>query len=248
MKEKENYIFGTRPVIEALKSGRDLEKILIQRGLRSESYAELMSLLKESSVPYQYVPAPKLHRITRKNHQGIIAFVSEVTYQRIEDVLPMIFERGEVPFILVLDRITDVRNFGAIARSAECAGIHAIIIPQKGGAQLNADAVKTSAGALHTIPVCREENLEVALKYMKESGLKIISASEKGRRDYFEVVMLEPLAILMGSEEDGVSDSLLRLSDDIVKIPLKGSINSLNVSVASGILLFEAVKQRDQSS
>lgn len=244
MKKDDNFIFGSRPVIEALKSGRDLEKVLIQRGMKTESFTELMGLLKNSPVPYQFVPAPKLHRITRKNHQGVIAFVSEITYQKIEDVLPMIFERGEVPFLLFLDRITDVRNFGAIARSAECAGIHAIVIPQKGGAQINADAVKTSAGALHKIAVCREENLQDSLKLVRESGVKVIAASEKGDMNYFEAGMREPLALLLGSEEDGVSDSLLRLSDAIVKIPLKGSIDSLNVSVACGILAFEAVRQR----
>jgi 23S rRNA (guanosine2251-2'-O)-methyltransferase len=182
--------------------------------------------------------------MTVKNHQGAIAFISPVAYQRIEDIIPGIYEEGRMPFIVVLDGVTDVRNFGAIARTCECAGVDAIVIPTKGGASITADAIKTSAGALLSIPVCREENLGNALKFIVSSGIKIVAASEKATKNYTEAVMTEPIAIIMGAEDEGVNPDHLRLCDEMVSIPMLGTIDSLNVSVAAGVLIYEAVRQR----
>lgn len=237
-------LFGTRAVIEAIKSDKEVDKLFLQTGLNNELFRELMTLVKERDIPVQYVPVEKLNRLTGKNHQGVVGYLSSVTYQKIEDILPTLFEQGKLPLILVLDRITDVRNFGAISRSAECAGVNAIVIPSRGSAQVNADAIKTSAGALHTIPVCREANLKDTLIYLKDSGLKIVSCSEKAERYYFDTDLSAPVAIIMGSEEDGISQEYIKRSDDLVKIPMTGSIESLNVSVATGIILFEVIRQR----
>lgn len=237
-------LFGTRALIEAIKSDKEIDRLFIQTGLNNELLRELMFLLKQRNIPVQYVPLEKLNRLTNKNHQGVVGYLSEVTYQKIEDILPVLFEEGKIPLILVLDRITDVRNFGAISRSAECAGVHAIIIPSRGAAQVNADALKTSVGALHKIPVCREGNLKATIDYLKESGLKIVACTEKAEHYYFSSDLTTPVAILVGSEEDGISNEYLKRSDELVKIPMKGEIESLNVSVATGIVLFEVIRQR----
>jgi 23S rRNA (guanosine2251-2'-O)-methyltransferase len=242
--KKDQLIFGIRPVLEAVSAGKEIDKILLQKGLRGELYHELMGVVKEYNIPLQTVPIDRLNRITRKNHQGVIAFISRVTYQDIEQVMPMIFESAEVPLILVLDHITDVRNFGAIARTAEVSGVHAILIPSRGSAAINEDAMKTSAGALNVIPVCRTDSLAASVKFLKDSGLKIVSATEKGSMYYDEDDLDLPLAIVMGSEDTGVSERLLKLSDTLLKIPQKGKIESLNVSVAAGVILFEALRQR----
>jgi len=242
--DKQLMIFGIRTLIEAIQEGKEIDKVFIQKGLRGDLYPELYQLIKERNVPYSLVPAEKLNRFTRKNHQGVVAFISSITYHNIEQLIPVLYEEGKTPFILVLDRVTDVRNFGALARTAECAGVDAILIPARGGAAINADAVKTSAGALHKIPVCRAKYLQDDLKFLKESGLKIIGVSEKAEKAYFEETYKEPIALMMGSEEDGISDAYLSLLDTFVKIPMTGSIASLNVSVAGGILMFEASKQR----
>jgi len=241
---KENIIFGIRPVIEAIKSGKEIDKILIQTGLKGESSWELRKLTTELQIPMQYVPLEKLNKITQKNHQGIICFISEIAYQPLENILPMIFEKGKTPLILILDRITDVRNFGAITRTAECAGVDAIVIPSKGAASINADAVKTSAGAIYKIPICREENLKKTIDFLKNSGLQIIACSEKSDNLYFNASYKLPCAIILGSEDDGISPEYLKKADHVVSIPLIGEIESLNVSVASGIILYEALKQR----
>lgn len=242
---KDNLIFGIRPVIEALKAGREFEKIFIQDKLHGNQVAELKKLIRDTNAPFQYVPVEKLNRITRKNHQGVAGFISLIPYQQISDVIQSIFEKGETPLILILDRITDVRNFGAIARSAECAGAHAIVISEKGSAAVNADAIKTSAGALNKIPLCKEKNLKEVIDYLKNSGLKIVSCSEKGNKLFYQSSLTDPVALIMGSEEDGVSEEYLKRSDEVVKIPMMGSIESLNVSVASGIILFEVIRQRN---
>jgi len=244
--QPENMIYGLRPVIEALKAGKEFDRILLQRDARNEQVKELIKLARESGVLMQQVPAEKLDRLTRSNHQGVVGFMAVISYQAIEDVLMDVFEKGKTPLIVVLDRVTDVRNMGAIARSAECAGVDALVIPSRGGAQINADAVKTSAGALNTIPVHRSDNLKDTLQYLKQSGLTLVAASEHARDNYYDADLTVPLAIIMGSEEDGVSPEYLKLADAKVKIPLYGSISSLNVSVAAGILLFEAVKQRNK--
>ena len=243
-KKPDNLIYGIRPVIETIKAGKEVDKVIIQKGLQGEHFAELFALLREHEIPYQHVPIEKLNRITRKNHQGIVAFVSAIVYQPIEEIIQSLFEQGENPLILILDRVTDVRNFGAIARTAECAGVNAILIPLQGGAQINADAMKTSAGALNNIPVSRSKNLGNSIDFLKNSGLQIVAATEKTDKDYYTVDMSIPTAIIMGSEEDGVSPAYLKKTDRKIRIPIMGITESLNVSVATGILVFEAAKQR----
>jgi 23S rRNA (guanosine2251-2'-O)-methyltransferase len=244
-KENENLIFGLRPVIEAIKAGKEIDRLYVQNGLKNELSGEMMGLLKKHNIPYQYVPVEKLNRLTPKNHQGVAGFLSSVTYHKLQDVLPAVFEEGKVPLILILDRITDVRNFGAIARTAVCSGVHAIVIPSRGAAQINADAIKTSAGALHTIPVCREDNLKDTIDYLRESGLFVVGCTEKTNDLYYSNDYNLPVAIIMGSEENGISPEYLKLCDAHAKIPLSGDIGSLNVSVATGIILYEAVRQRN---
>ncbi|MBL7931442.1 MAG: 23S rRNA (guanosine(2251)-2'-O)-methyltransferase RlmB [Bacteroidia bacterium] len=242
--EESNLIFGTRAVIEALNAGKEVEKIFVQKGLSNELYNQLRQALRGNTVPIQFVPPEKLKRITDKNHQGVVAYLTEIAYYDTEDLLSGIFEQGKVPLILILDRVTDVRNFGAIARSAECAGVDFIIIPSRGAAQINGDAIKTSAGALHRLKVCREDNLKTTIEYLKESGLQIIACHEKTDKLIYDAEFAKPTAIIMGSEENGISNEYLKRSDMQVKIPMPGKIASLNVSVATGIILFEAVKQR----
>ena len=243
-KANDSLIFGLRPVIEALRAGKEVDRLFVQTGLKNELATELMSLLKKNNVPFQYVPVEKLNRLTTKNHQGVVGYISSVVYQKIQDVLPLVFEAGKTPLILILDRITDVRNFGAIARTAECSGVDAIIIPSKGGAQINADAMKTSTGALHTIPVCRENNLKETIHFLRESGLQVVACTEKTKEMYYQQDYTLPVAIIMGSEEDGVSPEYLKEVDAQAKIPLLGQISSLNVSVATGVILYEVVRQR----
>lgn len=248
---EENLIFGTRAVIEALEAGKEIEKILLQKGLSNELYHQLRNALKGQNIPLQFVPPEKLKRLTDlpdgkagKNHQGVIAYLTQITYYNAEDLLSSVFEKGKIPLLLLLDRITDVRNFGAIARTAECAGVDFIIIPTRGAAQINGDAIKTSAGALHRIPVCREENLKQTLEFLKESGLQIISCHEKTDKLIYDADFSQPTVIIMGNEENGISGEYIKRSDMQVKIPMPGKTASLNVSVATGIVLFEAVKQR----
>ena len=249
--EDDNLIFGMRAVIEALEAGKDIEKILIQKGLSNELYNQLRQALKGQTVPIQFVPVEKLKRLTDqmtslgvKNHQGVIAYLTEINYYATEELLATVFEKGRIPLILIIDRVTDVRNFGAIARSAECAGVDFIIIPSRGAAQINGDAIKTSAGALHRLKVCREDNLKTTIEFLKESGLQIVSCHEKTETLIYEADYKKPTAIIVGSEENGISNEYLKRSDLQVKIPMAGKIASLNVSVASGIILFEALKQR----
>lgn len=245
MKEKRpNMVFGIRPVMEAISAGKEIDKILVQRGLRGENYNELLQLIREMKILTQMVPIEKLNSITRANHQGIIAFTTAIDTANIENVLPGIFESGKNPLILVLDRLTDVRNFGAIARTAECCGVDAILVPEKESAALNADAVKTSAGALMKIPVCRTKNLKDSVSFLQKSGLKVFACTEKATDYYYKENFDLPAAIIMGSEETGIANDLLRIADSMVKIPMLGEIGSLNVSVATGIILAEAVKQR----
>ncbi|MEI6576310.1 MAG: 23S rRNA (guanosine(2251)-2'-O)-methyltransferase RlmB [Bacteroidota bacterium] len=241
---RETMIYGVHPVMEALEAGKEIDKVLIQLGLRSEHSRDLIKMLDEREVPYQTVPIQKLNRLTGKNHQGIIAFISAVEYIDIEKLLPILFEEGKNPFLLVLDRITDVRNFGALARTAECAGVNAIIIPSRGSAQINEDAIKTSSGALMNVPVCRAPNLKNTLRFLRESGLQVVAVTEKAKDEYYEIDLSTPTALILGSEEDGISDAYLRLSDQQVRIPLLGEVLSLNVSVAGGVLMYEVVKQR----
>lgn len=241
-------IYGIHAVTEAIRAGKEIDKLFLQEGLKSDLSTELRRITKENDMLYVMVPGAKLDRIAAgKNHQGCVAFISSITYFQIEELLPTIFEAGRTPLLLILDRITDVRNFGAIARSAECAGVDAIIIPSRGAAQVGADAIKTSAGALHAIPICRESNLKHTIDFLKASGLRIASCTEKGSTPHHKTELSGPLAIVMGSEEDGISSEYLKRSDVRVQIPMRGKISSLNVSVATGIILFEVLRQRELS-
>ena len=243
MKEND-LVFGIRAVIEAIQADKEIDKILIRRDLQSNLSRELFEVLKGRSIPVQRVPGERLDRLTRKNHQGVIAYLSAVVYQRVENLVPMLFEEGKEPFFIALDGITDVRNFGAIARTCECAGVDAVVIPTTNSVSVNADAVKTSAGALHKLPVCRERNLTETLRYLKECGFRLIAATEKGDYDYSKADYKGPLCLIMGAEDRGVSYDNLALCDEWVRIPMRGTIESLNVSVAAGVLIYEAVKQR----
>ncbi len=244
MIEKNEMFFGVRAVIEALDAGKEIDKILIKRDIQSDLSKELFAALRGRMIPVQRVPVERIDRITRKNHQGVIAFVSPIVYQRTEDIVPFLFEQGKSPLLLMLDGITDVRNFGAIARTCECAGVDAIIIPSKNSVTVNADAVKTSAGALLTLPVCKEQSLTATIKYLKDSGFRMLAATEKGDYDYSKANYSDPTCIIMGAEDTGVPYEHLKYCDEWVRIPLMGKIESLNVSVAAGILIYEAVKQR----
>lgn len=243
MKENE-LIFGIRAVIEAVQADKEIDKILVKRDLQGELVRELFDVLKGRDIPVQRVPAERLDRFTRKNHQGVIAFIPAVTYQRLEDIIPFVYEQGKDPFIVLLDGITDVRNFGAIARSCECAGVDAIVIPSKGSVTVNADAMKTSAGALHVLPVCKEKSINQAIRFLQASGVKVYAASEKAVDNYTDIAYEGPVAIVMGAEDTGVSSENLRICDNMIKIPQFGTIGSLNVSVATSILVYEVVRQR----
>jgi len=238
------FLFGIRPAIEAIRSGKTIDKLMVKKGISGELIAELTSLAREYDIALQPVPEEKLNRITRKNHQGVIAFLSPVPFQNYEEIIIQLFEKGETPFILYLDKISDVRNFGAIVRTAECAGVHAIIVPEKGAAQIGADAIKTSAGALHHIAICKVRNTVGCIRTLKNTGLTLFAATEKASHDYTDFDYSVPSAIIMGSEDEGISEEIIRLADHLVRIPIMGKIGSLNVSVAAGIILYETVKQR----
>ncbi len=242
--ESSDYIFGIRAVMEAIEAGKEIDKVFIKNDLKGELSGELFRLLKANGILTQRVPLERLNRITRKNHQGVIAMLSAVTYYRLDHVVPQLYEDGLLPFIVVLDGITDVRNFGAIARTCECAGVDAIVIPTKGSVSVGGDAVKTSAGALLHLPVCRERNLAESVQYLKENGYKIVAASEKADINYTMPDYTTPVALVLGAEDVGISPEILKLCDTFVSIPQFGHIGSLNVSVAGGIIIYEVVRQR----
>lgn len=238
-----DLIFGVRAVIEAVKARKEINKIMIQRGMNKELFKELKEALANKNYTLQFVPAEKLNRLTRKNHQGVIAFIAPVEYHSIENVLQEIYDVGDVPNILILDRITDVRNFGAIARTAECSGVHGILIPDRESALITSDAIKTSAGALTKIPVCKTRDINQSTQYLKDAGLRIVACTEKTDKFVFDADLTGPTAVIMGSEEDGISKELLTIAHQRVKIPLLGTINSYNVGVSAGIVLYEKMRQ-----
>lgn len=242
--DPKNYVYGIRAVIEAIDSGKDIDKVMIRRDLTGDLIRELMAKIKEYDIPMQKVPQEKLNRITMKNHQGAIALLSPVKYQRLEHLVPLFYEEGRNPLVLIVDGITDTRNFGAIGRSADCAGVDAIVIPERNSVSVTPDALKTSAGGLFYVPVCREKSIVEAVRYLRDNGYRIVAATEKGAEDYTKADYTVPVAIVMGNEETGISDEVLRMSDDLAAIPMRGNIGSLNVSVAAGVMLYEAVRQR----
>ena len=245
--QSDEYIYGIRAVMEAIEAGKDIDHLLIKKDLSSDLAAELLAVAKQYGIVTRRVPVEKINKITRKNHQGVVAVLSAVTYYKLEDIIPDLYEQGKLPFIVLLDGITDVRNFGAIARTCECAGVDAIVIPEQGSVSVNGDAIKTSAGALHHIPVCREKNILSAVKFLKNNGLQVVAANEKTSTLYTQADFTSPVALVMGAEDVGISPEVLRQCDTLVAIPEYGHISSLNVSVAAAIMIYEVVRQRNIS-
>ena len=240
---EQNIVFGIHPVIEAIESGKDIEKVFLKKGTTNPAIADIKRTLKGKRIPFQEVPQEKLFRLTRKNHQGVIALLSPIEYQNFDEVVRRVIESGEPPLVLVLDRVSDVGNFGAICRSAECAGVHAILIPTKGSAQINSYAVKSSAGAIFNIPICRTGHILSEVRNLQEAGLRVVACSEKGEGTIYNSDLSGPMAIIMGSEEDGIGEGLLEIAKEHISIPMAGNTGSLNVSVATGIVLFERLRQ-----
>ncbi|MBI3133808.1 MAG: 23S rRNA (guanosine(2251)-2'-O)-methyltransferase RlmB [Bacteroidetes bacterium] len=242
--DEPDIIYGVRAVIEAVRADRPINRIFIQRGMQKELFKELKEELANKKYSLQFVPVEKLDRMTQQNHQGVVAQVSPIQYQNLENIITRLFELGEIANILILDRLTDVRNFGAIARTAECTGVHAIVIPDKDSVSVTSDAIKTSAGALNTIPVCKVQDLSSVIHYLKESGVQVVAATEKTENLVYNIDFTLPTAVILGSEEDGVSLKLLADADLKAKIPMSGTISSLNVSVSAGIMMYEIIRQR----
>jgi len=240
-------IYGTRAVIEAILAAKNIDKVMIQSGLSNDLIKELIAVARTNNVPVAFVPPEKLKRLSTKNHQGVICLLSSISFASLDNLIFKAYNEGREPFFLILDRITDVRNFGAIVRTAECAGVDGIILAEKGNAPITSDAMKTSAGALNHVPICREKDMKKTLKLLHENGIRLVACTEKTDKSIYEVNLTGPLALILGSEEDGISDTVLRDSDELARIPLKGKIESLNVSVAAGIALYEAVRQHSGS-
>lgn len=243
-KKNANLIFGRHPVVDAIRAGKKFDKICLQRGTSGELETELRQLCKTHEIPLQYVPKERLNRTIRGNHQGLIGYLALIDYYRLDDVVPLIWEQGETPLILIVDQVTDVRNFGAIARSAEVCGVNAIVVPKTGSALINADALKTSAGALTRLNVCRENSLVTAVEYLQNVGIPVFASGLNAEKQIFETDLTGPVALVVGSEDEGVSQGLLDRADDCFRIPQRGKTDSFNVSVASGIMLYEVLRQR----
>lgn len=244
MEQKINYLFGMHPVFEAISAGKNIEKVFLKKGLSGEQFQSLLTLLQEKNIPFQFVPVEKLDKITRGRHQGVIATIPSVDYISLEDAVEQAFAKRENPLFLLLDGVSDVRNFGAIARTAECAGVDCIILPAKGGASITPDAIKTSAGALLRINVCKVPNLRTAAYYLLQSDVQLVCATEKAEGYLYDVDLKGATAIVMGAEDKGISDPVRKLANCEAKIPMGGKIGSLNVSNAAAIILYEAVRQR----
>lgn len=243
-----DYIFGLRAIIEAIQAGKEIDKVLIKKDLSGPLATELIHLIHERHIVMQKVPVERLNKITRKNHQGAIAMMSAITYHSLGNLVPQLFEDGVLPFIVVLDGITDVRNFGAIARTCECAGVDAVVIPRQGSVSVGGDAVKTSAGALLHLPVCRENSTLAAVRFLKDSGFNVVAVSEKADINYTTADYTVPTALVLGAEDTGISPEVIRQCDTFVSIPMFGHIESLNVSVAGAVLMYEVVRQRLQAN
>ncbi|WP_034043272.1 23S rRNA (guanosine(2251)-2'-O)-methyltransferase RlmB [Wocania ichthyoenteri] len=242
--QDQTQIFGIRAVIEAVNAGKNVDKVFLQKGLKGELFSELESLLNRKSINKSYVPVEKLNRLTNKNHQGVVAQISPIEFHDMEELVLKVMESRKTPLFLLLDQLSDVRNFGAIIRTAECTGVDGIIIQKKGGAPVNGDTIKTSAGAVFKIPICKVDHIKDAVFYMQASGIKVIAATEKTQDTLYDVSFTEPCAIIMGSEGRGINPSTLKVVDAKAKLPILGDIESLNVSVACGAFLYEAVRQR----
>ncbi|MDD2986814.1 23S rRNA (guanosine(2251)-2'-O)-methyltransferase RlmB [Flavobacterium sp.] len=242
--EKENQIFGIRAIIEAIQAGKELDKVFLHKDAQGDLMRDLLKILKQHKVNFTYVPIEKLNRLTDKNHQGAVATIAPVSFYDLENLISSVSESGKTPLFLILDQISDARNFGAIIRTAECTGVNGIIIGKQGAAPVNGDTVKTSAGAVFNVPICKVEHIKDAIFYLQGSGIKTIAATEKTETSLYDLSLTEPLAIIMGSEDRGVNPSVLKIVDEKAKLPMFGTIASLNVSVACGAFLYEVLRQR----
>ncbi len=242
--KNETTVFGIRAIIEAIKSGKTIDKVFLQKGIRNELFQELEHLIRKESISSSYVPIEKLNRLTKGNHQGAVAQISPIEFHNIDDLVLDVIESGKTPLFLLLDQLSDVRNFGAIVRTAECTGVSGIIIQKKGGAPINGDTIKTSAGAIFKIPICKVDHIKDAVYHLQSSGIKVIAATEKANDFIYDISFKEPCAIIMGSEGRGINPSVLKATDEQAKLPILGEIESLNVSVACGAFLYEVVRQR----
>lgn len=242
--ENQTQIFGIRAIIEAINSGKTIDKVFLQKGLKGDLFSELESLVNKSSLNKSYVPIEKLNKLTKGNHQGAVAQISPIAFYDMEELVLQVMESGKAPLFLMLDQLSDVRNFGAIIRTAECTGVDGIIIQKKGAAPINGDTIKTSAGAVFKVPICKVDHIKDAVFYMQASGIKVVAATEKTNDTLYDVSFTEPTAIIMGSEGRGINPSTLKVVDAKAKLPILGDIESLNVSVACGAFLYEVVRQR----
>ena len=242
--EKLSQIYGIRAIIEAIHSGETIDKVFVQKGLKGDLFHELEGLLRKNGITHVYVPIEKLNRLSKNNHQGVIAKISPISFYTLENLVEDVLAKKEAPLFLLLDQLSDVRNFGAIIRTAECTGVDGIIIQKKGAAPVTADTIKTSAGAAFKVPIAKVDHIKDAVFYLQASGISVIAATEKTNNTIYDVSFKEPTAIIMGSEDKGVSPSIIKAADKAAKIPLLGEIESLNVSVACAVFLYEAVRQR----
>ncbi len=242
--EKEHQIFGIRAIIEAIQAGKEIDKVFIQKEAQGELMKDLMKVLKRNNVNFSYVPVEKLNRLTPNNHQGAVASIAPISFHDLETMIESVLESGQTPLFLILDQISDARNFGAIIRTAECTGVNGIIVQKQGSAPVNGDTVKTSAGAVFNVPICKVEHIKDAIFHLQGSGIKTIAATEKTDQTIYDIALNEPIAIIMGSEDRGVNPSVLKIVDEKAKLPMFGTISSLNVSVACGAFLYETIRQR----
>lgn len=238
------YIYGFHPVNEAINSAKNIDKIFLQKGLHSIKYKYILYKIKIHKIPFQFVTKEKLRNLTLKNHQGIFAFISPIIFHKINDLIPTLYENGKNPLLLVVDRITNVRNFGSIARTAECGGVDAVIYPSKGSTGLNSDAIKASSGGILRIPFCKELDLYKSLINLKNFGIQVIAATEKSSTTLYEVDFSLPMAIIIGNEQYGINYSYLSLTDKKIKIPMFGNLSSMNVSVVCGVFIYEIIRKR----
>lgn len=242
--EKDNQIFGIRAIIEAIQSGTVIDKVFIQKEASGDLMKELLKVMKQNNTNFSYVPVEKLNRLTHLNHQGAVAVISPIAFHDLESLVETVIESGKTPLFLILDQISDARNFGAIIRTAECTGVNGIIVQKAGSAPVNGDTVKTSAGAVFNIPICKVEHIKDAIFHLQGSGIKTVAATEKTENDIYSIDLSGPVAIIMGSEDRGINPSVLKTVDEKAKLPMFGTIGSLNVSVACGAFLYETVRQR----
>ncbi|MCK0156203.1 23S rRNA (guanosine(2251)-2'-O)-methyltransferase RlmB [Cellulophaga sp. F20128] len=242
--EKTTQVYGIRAIIEAINTNEPLDKVFVQKGLKGDLFKELENLARKKGISISYVPVEKLNRLTRNNHQGVVASISPINFHNFEELVEKVIANKEAPLFLLLDQLSDVRNFGAIIRTAECTGVDGIIIQKKGAAPVTADTIKTSAGAAFKVPIAKVNHIKDAVHYLQASGIKIIAATEKTNKTVYDVTFTEGCAIVMGSEDVGISPSIVKAADYTAKLPLLGEIESLNVSVACGVFLYEVVRQR----